>query len=103
MFRVVRRVEHDLHRRRRGIEAEFLHQTVAVEHRHQHIRDDEIGMIGSGGFDGLVPIRRLEHVMAVLAEQCDKELAAQRVIVNDEDGCHESREMLHPQPYPIPG
>ena len=85
---VVRGIEHHGDRTRGRIETKLPDELIAVHHRHEHIGNHQIGVIGLDGSKSLASIRRLEHPVPLMTQERDQEFPVGRKVVNDQNGRH---------------
>ena len=85
---VVRRTKDNRSFCDRRVCAELPNQLVPVHGWHEDIGNDQIGMFGSCGCQGLRAIRGLKQNVAAMAKQHQQKLAIRLPVVDNQDGRH---------------
>ena len=87
-FTVGRGVEQHGDSGSRGVETKLPDEVEAVHHRHEHVGDDQIRVVGPDGGKSLPAVRGLEEPVSLIAQQRYERPPVGRQVVDDEDGRH---------------
>ena len=65
---------------------ELVEERPAVHARHLQVEEDEVGFVGAGDDEGVLPVARGEDAVALFVEDFTHDLDPLEIVVHDEDG-----------------
>ena len=67
---------------------QLAHELVTIHRRHQHVADDQIGMMFARNAQTLGAVRRFTQIMMLVTEQRRQKLPVHGTVIDNENLCH---------------